>query len=128
MAPAPEGMPRAETQAAAAKIFEELRDLNARRASRLVLVHLAYRDGLPETPEDTDWVRFVHDTAARLGVPLLDVQREFRRLSRDEVAPLFLPDGHLSGRGNEVVAEMICRAVTAALPADAASAATCRSG
>ena len=128
MAPAPEGMPRAETQAAAAKIFEELRDLNARRASRLVLVYLAYRDGLPETPEDTEWVRFAHATTARLGVPLLDVQREFRRLSRDEVAPLFLPDGHLSARGNEVVAEMICRAVRAVLPAEAAPAATCRSG
>lgn len=98
-----------QTRHVAAKIFEDLRDMNAQRGSRLVLVYLP-----SIVPNDhAEWSRFVHVTADRLGVPLVDVWSEFQRFAPEERAGLFFATHrHLNERGNAVVAAMICTAIT----------------
>ena len=101
------------TRAVADKIFEELRDLNARRGSRLVLVYLP-SIGIDDHAE---WIRFVRVSADRLGIPLVDIATEFQRFAPEERADLFFPvHRHLTERGNMVVASMICTAITRLSP------------
>jgi len=103
-----------QTRTVAARIFEDLRDLNARRGSRLVLVHLPSFRRVP-VEVDAEWAHFVHVTADRIGVPVIDVQAEFQRLALEDRKALFFqqPDNrHLNQRGNEMAAGVICRAIT----------------
>jgi hypothetical protein len=87
--------------------------MNARRGSRLVLVYLP-----SIAPDDhAEWSRFVHVTADRLDVPLVDAWSEFQRFAPEERAGLFFTThGPLNERGNAVVAAMICTAIRRLAP------------
>ena len=112
LADSPAAVTDEQARGVAAKIFEDLRDLNARRGSRLVLVYLPSFRGRASAEEE--WVRFVHITADRLGLPVVDVRGEFERIAPERRQALFFDqqdNWHLNRRGNEVAAATICRAV-----------------
>lgn len=99
----------------ARKVFEELKTVADRRSTALMLVYLP-------TPADlvagasTDWLEFVANTAADLGIPFINLVESFGALSFEEASALYIQRGeidypgaagHLNESGNKIVAEHI---------------------
>jgi len=95
------------TRAVAAKIFENLARVTRDKNARLVLVHLAGPGDYRRNDATTRWQRFVHDEAARQGIPVVDLVETFRRVPPTEINDLFAPNSHYSVKGNEFVANTL---------------------
>lgn len=98
-----------EVRAVAARIFEDLRDMNRAKGSRLVLVYLP-RTGDKTGRESDAWREFVGTEAARLGVPFIDLVEAFRALPVDDGEQMFVvpyQPSHYNPRGNAWVAEQL---------------------
>jgi hypothetical protein len=102
-------------RAVSAKVFEELRDLNAARGSTLVLVYLPRTGDSSEggstwaVPSD-DWRAFVRREADRLGIRFIDLVEAFRELPLDVGEQLFIEPyqpSHYNTRGNAWVAQQL---------------------
>jgi hypothetical protein len=106
----------------AAKIFEELRDLNDAKNSRLVLLYLPRTGDRDERTSDP-WRAFVKGEAARLGVQFIDLVEEFRTLPLDDGERFFMipyQPSHYNASGNAWVARQLReRLLTARAPARA---------
>jgi hypothetical protein len=103
------------------KIFEDLKSLNERRSSKLVLVYLPTIDelegnSLPRLTARERWAAFLEEESRSLDVPLINLFTEFRSLPDDQMLQLFIQDGqlpyagaagHLNDAGNEFVAKML---------------------
>jgi hypothetical protein len=104
------------------KIFEDLKRLNGQRGSKLVLVYLPTKDELEgnalqhawTAPEE--WIKFLENEAKALDIPIINMFREFRSLSRTAMLHSFIQrgelsipnaEGHLSNEGNEFVAKVL---------------------
>ena len=93
------------------EIFEDLKNINEQRSSKLVLIYLPDMDTLAgETPGE--WTEFLEGESRSLGVPLINLVSEFRALPYQEVVPLFISQkqmarGHLSVAGNNLVSKLI---------------------
>jgi lysophospholipase L1-like esterase len=96
-------------------VFAELRDLDARAGSRLVLVYLPMR---PEHAGALDprLPRLARRTARRLGIDFADLLSDFQRLPAAEAESLYLRPGdvaiaggedHFNERGNAWVARRL---------------------
>jgi hypothetical protein len=96
-------------RAVAGRIFEELRDMNAAKHSRLVLVYLP-RTGDRNDPASDPWRAFVRQEAARLSVEFIDLVEEFRTLPLDDGERLFMipyQPSHYNASGNAWVARQL---------------------
>jgi hypothetical protein len=108
-------------------VFESLRQLADRNGSLLVLVYLPTRSER-EASAPSPWRSFVHDVAARLGIPLVDLTPDLAAVA-DGTAPGFFirsgelqffgAEGHYSARGNRFVAEALLRRLRALDPVSA---------
>jgi hypothetical protein len=93
------------------EIFEDLKNINEQRSSKLVLIYLPDMDTLAgETPGE--WTEFLEGESRSLGVPLINLVSEFGALPYQEVVPLFISQkqmarGHLSVAGNNLVSKLI---------------------
>jgi hypothetical protein len=98
-----------QVKAVAARIFEELRGLNAAKQSRLVLVYLP-RTGDRDDRASDPWRVFVQGEATRLGLPFIDLVEEFRKLPLDDGERFFaIPyqPSHYNVSGNAWVARQL---------------------
>jgi hypothetical protein len=102
------------------KIFEDLKRIDEQRSSKLVLVYLPTIDEL-KGGGPQDWTEFLEEEARALGIPLINLFREFRSLPYDEIGNQFIPkgqlayqhaEGHFNVAGNELVAKMIYEQLT----------------
>ena len=107
----------AQTRAAAAKLFQELRDLHRGQKTTLVLCYLPARKDLESRKMDP-WREFLHEQADKLGVSLVDMTDELIKLPASDVDALFIQEdimgfpqasGHYNNRGNQVVAQRLYR-------------------
>lgn len=98
-----------EARAVAARVFEELARLNAERGSTLVLVYLP--KSLDSSKRSADpWRAFVREQAARLGVPVIDLVEDYRKLPAFEGEEMFtnpFHPSHYNPRGNTWAAKLI---------------------
>ena len=103
-----------KTQKVLRMIFEDLKCLNEQRSSTLVLVYFPEISELNGTPP-REWIDFLEGESRSLGIPLINLFREFQSLPADEIANLYIPyghpeypgGGHLSNLGNELAARAI---------------------
>jgi hypothetical protein len=99
-----------KTQKILRMIFEDLKCLNEQRSSTLVLVYFPQIGELNGTPP-REWIDFLEGESRSLGIPLINLFREFQSLPADEMANLYLQGypggGHLSNLGNELAARAI---------------------
>jgi hypothetical protein len=100
-----EGPAREHTQRVAEAIFDALAALSADRGQHFLLAYVPTGRLAGWGPSPTaEWVR---GYAVRSGTPLIDLVPAFDALPREELGPLFLPDHHLSERGNAFVARAL---------------------
>ncbi len=109
------GRSTADIRETAAHIVTELRTINERKGSRLVLVFLP----IPSDYEQGDsepWRRWLQSEAAAQRIPYLDLVEALRRLPESEWRKLFNPaTGHFSVDGNRRVARLIAAQLDAVL-------------
>ena len=101
------------------KIFKDLKLRDDAQSCRLVLVYLPQRTELKgEGPKE--WIEFIERESQSLGVPLINVLDTFRGLTDAEAAEMFIQEGqlaypaaagHLSNQGNQLVADLIYKAL-----------------
>jgi hypothetical protein len=102
-----------EARALAIAIFEHLARLAKERGCELVLVHLPVED--ERSGGSVDVLRLFFETEARrLGIGWIDLLDDFRALSSEEHASLYLRrpspgTGHYNPKGHEFVADLIAR-------------------
>ena len=109
----------AQVRDVTARIFEDLRDMNRSKGSRLVLVYLP-RTGDKQSLESDPWRTFVAREASRLGVEFIDLVEAFRTLPLDDGEQLFVmpyQPSHYNARGNAWVAEQLRTRLSFAPPA-----------
>jgi hypothetical protein len=104
-----------KTQKVLRKVFEDLKQLNEERSSKLVLVYLPNRPDLKgKGPQE--WTEFLERESRALGIPLINILSQFRSLPYEDVLKMYIPKGqirvpgadhHLNEYGNEVVASII---------------------
>jgi hypothetical protein len=102
----PAVLEEADVRAAASRVFEDLRDLNAAKGSRLVLVYLP-ESGDRTNPDTDRWRAFVASEAGRLDVPFIDLVETFRALPADAAQQFFVIPyrrSHYNEGGNAWVA------------------------
>lgn len=108
----------------AARMLEELEELNEERGSLLVLVYLpTLADHAQPLPAETAyWREQVFRAAQAQQIIFIDLLTEFRELPIDQVQPLFLSQtevsypgaaGHYSVAGNRYIADRLYRALLA---------------
>src|SRR5499433_779142 len=103
-----------KTQKILRMIFEDLKCLNEQRSSTLVLVYFPQIGELNGSPP-REWIDFLEGESRSLGIPLINLFREFQSLPADEIANLYIPyghpeypgGGHLNNLGNELAARAI---------------------
>jgi lysophospholipase L1-like esterase len=110
----PPNLPRADqkqrTAQVVAKLLEDLNRVNEKRSSRLVLVYLPTQSEL-DSDDATFWSNVLERQSEALGIRLINLVEEFKRLSDEEVRTLYLhtDSGHFNITGNEYVAKLIYR-------------------
>src|SRR5262249_1189522 len=82
-----------KTQKILRMIFEDLKCLNEQRSSTLVLVYFPLIEELKDTPPSREWIDFLEGESRSLGIPLINLFREFQSLPADEIAKLYIPYG-----------------------------------
>ncbi len=106
-----------QMRSVAAAMLEELGDLHRRQGTTLVLTYLPVQRDL-ESRKKLPWREFLHEQAARLSVPLVDMTDELSKLPAGEIDALIIQEdllgypqasGHYTKRGNEVVANRLYR-------------------
>jgi hypothetical protein len=109
----------------AAKMLEDLQRLNLEKGSVLVLVYLPEQRDYEPRPETERWRENVKIAAERSGIAYIDLIEEFRQLSPDGIASLFIapgaldfPDaaGHYTVKGNIYISGILHKKLLA-LPA-----------
>ncbi len=94
------------------KIFENLRDVNRSKNSKLVLLYLPTEVDYRDRSLD-EWRKYLADESRKRGIPFIDLIKEFRLLDEREVPKMFLSGkevsfrgaaGHYSNEGNRYVA------------------------
>lgn len=109
------GAERREVRAVFGRILGELKRLNRKNSSRLVLVYFPVLDELLGEPP-LEWIGLVREEAERHGVPFIDLVTEFRSRPLARMADLYLAEGevdysaaagHFNVTGNRFVAELI---------------------
>lgn len=127
--PPPGGVPGAVPDAAdrdalrpvVEKLFESLHDLHAQRGRTLVLVYLPVQEEYAPGEPDP-WRTFVHEAAARQGIPLIDLVPDLQAVSGAEAETFFIKPGevrygdaagHYTLRGNQFVARALYRKLLA---------------
>jgi hypothetical protein len=93
------------------KMFADLKSLNERRSSKLVLVYLPDIDAL-KSEGPREWTNFLEEESRSLEIPLINLFPEFRSLPHQEVVDLFISEekrgiGHFNEAGNALVAKLI---------------------
>jgi hypothetical protein len=99
----------ADVESSAALIFEELKRINEAKGSQLVLLFLP-RSGDESFQWSDSWRAFVSREAQRLGIPVIDLVPEFRKLRVDEIKGLFVDPfrpSHYNEAGNDWVASQV---------------------
>jgi hypothetical protein len=100
----------------AAKMLEDLQRLNLEKGSVLVLVYLPEQRDYEPRPETERWRENVKIAAERSGIAYIDLIEEFRQLSPDGIASLFIapgaidfPDaaGHYTVKGNIYISDIL---------------------
>jgi hypothetical protein len=99
--------------AAAELVLMDLRKTCAEHNTRLVLVWLPVLRELPIEPKVHAWLL---ETAARHGIPVVDLTPEFQALSREDHRRAHQQDGHYSSAGNRLVAEALLARLRALVP------------
>ena len=96
------------------RVFDELRRLNERKDSQLVLVYLPMRGDYLDARDP--WRLSMQREAKRRGAVLIDLVEALQQLTESEVAALYIPDGsldypfadgHFNADGNAWVAEQL---------------------
>lgn len=109
-----------ETRAVMAQLLNDLATRHRNKGTTLALVYLPVEFDYTDKSSDK-WRSALSDMASSTGVVFVDLIPEMRRLSRDEVARLFIHEvevegmlgkGHFNDEGNRWAAE----AIRAALP------------
>lgn len=104
--------PDREAAVVVSKLLQDLKRLNEARGSILVVVYLpSHNDRGPDT---VFWTGVVERECEMLGIPFLNLLKDFDRLPRAEAARLYLPGDreHFSRKGNEYVARLIYQKLT----------------
>lgn len=104
-----------ESWKVAAAMFEDLRDLNTSRGSKLILVYLPTREDRVAGQVDP-WRKRVRALAEAAGIEFLDLVEPFRDVPLADVDSLFIPPGrmdyayaagHYTAKGNAWVARTL---------------------
>jgi len=103
------------TQKIVARMFENLRNTNRQKGSRLVLVYLPGPSDYRINETTAAWRAFVQGEASRLGVGYVDMVAELKRLTPDSSVTMFAPNLHYTVLGNEFVAAALSRELHALL-------------
>lgn len=95
------------------KLLHDLKQLNASRSSRLIVVYLPQVHD--DEPHTRFWVSVLERECAALGIPLINLLEAFRGYSYQEAEELRLPGdpGHFSEKGNQRVANLVYDALRA---------------
>jgi hypothetical protein len=102
------------TKKVLAKIFEDLKRLNAEPSNKLVLVYLPTTNELQG--DNQEWINFIEKESQDLGIRLVNAVNTFRSLPQSETESMFIPEGqlkypdaagHLNDKGNKFVAGII---------------------
>jgi lysophospholipase L1-like esterase len=105
--PAPARRPTADVRTIAARMIADLRAVNERKGSRLVLLYLPIPSDY-DRGDSEPWRRWLRNEAAREGLPYVDLVDEWRQSTETEWQALFSGEsGHFSVAGNRRVAERI---------------------
>ena len=98
-------------------LLADLKELNDRRGSKLVLVYLPSTYDL-KGPGPTRWSAFFQQQAQTLGVAFFDLYPHFRAMPADSMQKFFLQAkdlqfkaaaGHLNRAGNDLIASLLHR-------------------
>lgn len=101
------GRPIGDVRDTSARILADLRTMNDRKGSRLVMVFLPVPTDY-DRGESDPWRRWVRREAAAQAIPYLDLVEELRRLPESEWNALFDPaTGHYGAEGHRRVARLI---------------------
>lgn len=87
-------------------LLRDLKALNEERGSILVVVYLpTHNDRGPDT---AFWIGLLADECEALGIPFVNLVKDFEQMPDDEAIRLYLPDlGHFNRDGNAYVARRI---------------------
>ncbi len=97
------------------KIFADLREINNKKGSTLVVVYLPFEKDY-HSKESEIWREYLHKELPSLGIVFIDLVEEFCKLPYDQFKPLYLrPEdlsfpgaaGHFSAAGNRYCAEVL---------------------
>lgn len=91
-------------------IIEELKEKNAAKNSRLVLLHLPMRSDFL-SDESHEWLEFMRVSAKERGILFIDLFDEFRAYPPQEMRSLFNPDSHYSPKGNRFIADALYKKI-----------------
>jgi hypothetical protein len=94
-----------------AKVLEDLKRVTEERSSRLVLVYLPTQSEL-DSDDAKFWGEVLAGQSKALGIPLINLVEEFKKLSDDELRSLYRDPGHFSVAGNTYVAKLIYDSLT----------------
>jgi hypothetical protein len=96
------------------RVFDELRRLNERKDSQLVLIYLPMRGDYLDTRDP--WRLSMHREATRRGAVWIDLVEALQQRAESEVSDLYIPDGsldhpfadgHFNAEGNAWIAEQL---------------------
>lgn len=99
----------------AERVFDNLNEESRKRNQKLVLVYLPTKKEIMSA-QPTSVSRWVQTITEQKQIPFLNLTGEFKTLSAQELALHFAPDGHLSERGNRLVAEKLLDELKKVLP------------
>jgi hypothetical protein len=87
-------------------LLRDLKALNDERGSILVVVYLpTHSDRGPDT---AFWTGLLADECEAIGIPFVNLVKDFEQMPDDEAIRLYLPDlGHFSRDGNAYIARLI---------------------
>ncbi len=97
------------------RIFDNLSELSRKRNQKLVFLYLPTKtEIISEQPTSVSrWVQIITE---QKHIPFLNMTKTFKALSSEELTLHFLRDGHLSERGNGLVAKTLLNELREVLP------------
>jgi hypothetical protein len=115
----------ARTRVVLRKIFDDLKRIQIERGIQPVLVHLPTLWELSGHDADArEWMAFLKPELAEVGIPILDIMDDFRKLPIGDLVTMFYPEGrigpnHFNVYGNAVLSQAISRRLQSVIPAAA---------
>lgn len=96
-----------QTRRVLRKIFADLKQVNEKQSSHLVLVYFPVESELT-TEVPREWIDFIEAEAAAQNIILINFFDDFQSLPHKDIVAMYRKkDGHFTERGNEFVAKIL---------------------